>query len=250
MPELAPRDQASLDGFVSDLSSLYGERLHAVALTGEAASEAYRPRRTPLTTVVVIDEVSAAALREARPRLRAWRRRRIPTPLFLDPLYVETSLDTFPLEFLEIMSHHVLLHGVRDPFAALEIDVEQLRLQVEEQLRGKLLHLWEAYLEAGSRKSNLERLLLESLPGFEMVLRGLLRLEGQAPAKPASGTRLVEAVSARLGVPLPTFLAIEAARTSGQGIASPDLEPRFAGVLEELRALVRAIDGLATGSPS
>ena len=250
MPELAPRDQASLDDFVGDLASLYGDDLHAVALTGEAASDAYEPGRTPLSTVVVIEEVTPAALRQARPHLRAWRRRRIPTPLFLDPRYVASSLDTFPLEFLEIMDHHVLLHGSRDPFADLSIDGGQLRLQVEEQLRGKLLHLWEAYLESGGRKKQLERLMLDSLPGFQMVLRGLLRLEGEGAATNAQGRRLVETVSERLGIPLPGLLAIETARAAGGGLASGEVEPRFEGYLEELRAVVRAIDGLWADRPA
>ena len=138
-------DRASLDAFAADLREIHGSALRAVLLTGEAASAGYRPRRSPLSTLVVLDEVTPAALRRTRPRLRRWSRRRIPTPLFMDPTYIASALDVFPLEFLELGDHHELLLGESDPLADLEIDRVHLRLEVEEQMRGKMLHLWEAY---------------------------------------------------------------------------------------------------------
>jgi hypothetical protein len=248
--QLDPKDRGSLDRFIADLRALYGSTLRAVALSGEAASATYRPRVTPLQTVVVLDEVSPKALREARPHLRAWRRARIPTPLFLDPRYIETSLDTFPLEFLELREHHLLLHGEVDPFAALTIDTRHLRLQVEEQLRGKLLHLWEAYLESGGARKPLERLLLESFEAFAVAMRGLLRVRGVDPAG-AGGRALVGAVSHELGIPLPTLAALADARESGARLPASDLDARFESYLAELRALVRATDAaVVAGEPA
>jgi hypothetical protein len=132
MPDLDAKDRAALDRLVADLRDLHGPALLAVALTGEAAGAGYIPRKSPLSVVVVLDEVTPEALRRTRGRIPAWRRRRIPAPLLMDPAYVESSLDVFPLEFLEIGDHHVLLHGERNPFADLAIDLSHLRLEVEE----------------------------------------------------------------------------------------------------------------------
>ena len=126
--------------------------------------------------VLTLFYMNAEALRRTRGRVSAWRRRRIPTPVLMDPRYVESSLDVFPLEFLEIGDRHRVLHGRADLFANLGVDLSHLRLEVEEQIRGKLLHLWKAYLEAAGSKRALHQLLLETPPGFEVILRGMLRL--------------------------------------------------------------------------
>jgi hypothetical protein len=260
------RDAESLSRFVDALRELYGPELLAVAATGEAASATYRPGRTPLQSVVVLQEVDPGRLRAARPLLRRWARRRIPTPLFLDPLYIEGALDTFPLEFLELSEHHVMLFGDAGFFASIRIDRNALRLEVEEQLRGKMLHLWEAYLEQGGRRRELERLLQEPLPGFELALRGLLRLReldsvpepgrpDDRPLDAGSATRstrpegvsLIDAVAGMLEIELPVFRRLEQARIDGARVGGrgDDLDELFAAFLAELRRIVRVIDALA-----
>ncbi|MBW2423617.1 MAG: hypothetical protein JRG86_05175 [Deltaproteobacteria bacterium] len=248
------KDAAALGRYVDELREIHRGSLVAVAVTGEAASSTYRAGQTPLQSVVVLEEVTPVALRASRPALRRWARRRIPTPLFLDPAYLASALDSFPLEFLEIAEHHVLLHGDASLFESIQIDPAHLRLEVEEQLRGKMLHLWEAYLEHGGRRRDLERLLQDPLPGFAVALRGLIRLrEGNGKAGERlrrEGVELIDAVASELALELPTFRRLEAARTAGSGLASAELESLFESFLSELRGIVRVIDALAGASGS
>ena len=243
--ELDAKDRQALESFTDELQRLFGGGLIVAALVGEAASACYRPKQTALQTVVVLDTLSPERLRTARPALRGWARQRIPTPLFLDPGYLEGALDTFPLEFREIADFHVVLHGDPAYFSAIRIDRENLRLQVEEQLRGKLLHLWEHYLVAGGRRRELERLLVETLPGFEVPMRGLLRLrdlDATVVEDRPVGVALIEAVAATLGLELPTLKQLEASRVAGSKLPQRDLDPVFEGYLDELRAIIDRID--------
>ncbi|MBW2271771.1 MAG: hypothetical protein JRG96_00765 [Deltaproteobacteria bacterium] len=242
---LDEKDRSALDRMVSELQQQHSDALLAVLLTGEAASADYRPAKTRLTTLVLLGEVTPEALRRTRGSLKAWSKRRIATPLFMDPLYVESALDVFPIELLEIGDRHLLLHGESDPFADLEIHLPHLRLEVEEQLRGKMLHLWEAYLEVGASKRELKRLLVESPLGFEVALRGLLRLRQEAGARrPDDSDALLAAVETEFGVALPTLRRLEAVRGGKGSIAGDEVEPLFDIYLAEVRSLVRTIDGL------
>lgn len=246
MEDLDARDRRALEGLVRDLRERHGEALLAVALTGEAAGPAYRPRRSPLEVAVVLREVTPEALRRTRDRVGAWRRRRIPPPLLLDPLYLASAGDVFPLELLELRENHLLLEGEEDPFAELRFDAGHLRLEVEEQLRGKLLHLWEAYLGAGRSRRRLRQVLTQTPPAFELALRGLLRVadaEGAPP--PADPEARLSAVEARFDLSLPVFHRLERARHSGERLPRGELESLFERYLAEVRAIVRAADGLA-----
>ncbi len=247
MPELDASDRSALDAFVADLRALYGDALLAAALTGEAASRSYRPRHSELTTTVLLREITPAALRSMRPKLRGWRRRRIATPLLLDPVWIDGARDVFPLEFLELAENHRMLFGERDPFADVAVDLGHLRFQVEEQLRGKWLHLWEAYLEVGGSKRSLRQLLLDSPRGFEVILRGLLHVAGGTDAaggEHAGAESPVAAAERALGLELPVLQRLEALGRGEGRLSSAELDGVFDAYLEEVRSLVRAADAL------
>ena len=64
----------------------------------------------------------------------------ISTPLFIARGYIQQSLDTFPLEFLNISSSYQLVFG-DDILENIEFKAEDVRTQCERELKGKLLHL-------------------------------------------------------------------------------------------------------------
>jgi hypothetical protein len=241
LSHLDERDRATLEQVRRDLHALYGDALRAVALTGEAAGASYRSGKTPLELAVLLEEVTADALRKVRPRLGGWARRRVAAPLFFDLRWLADSRDVFPIEFLELRTHHVPLHGEVDPFANQPVREEHLRLEVEKQLRGKLLHLWEAYLETRGSARSLRALLLAVPPGFVWILHGALHLLEEAADLPAHGQddRVLEEVERRFGVSLPSLRRLEAARRNGERVPSPELEPLFEALLAELRGLIQ-----------
>jgi hypothetical protein len=245
MPELAhldARDRGTLDLVRRDLHEAYGDSLRALALTGEAAGAGYRAGRSQLELAVLIDEVTPDALRRVRPRLAAWARLRVPTPLLLDPPWLRQARDAFPIEFLALREHHVLLHGEEDPFADLPVPTEPLRLEVERQLRGKLLHLWEAYLETRGSSRRLRRLLFAAEPGFVWILRGALCLRGENATKATDGETVLAEASRRFGVELETLRRLERARRRGETLPAGELEALFEGALAEVRALLAVLE--------
>lgn len=241
LSHLDDKDRATLEQVRRDLHELYADSLRAVALTGEAAGPSYRPGRSPLELAVLLDQVTADALRRVRPWLARWTRKRVSAPLFFDLRWLADSRDVFPIEFLELRTHHVPLHGDVDPFAGLPVHREHLRLEVEKQLRGKVLHLWEAYLETRGSARRLRALLLAVPPGFVWILHGALHLLEHAADLPAPGQdeRVLEEVERRFGVSVPSLRRLEGARRSGERIAAAELETLFETLLVELRALIQ-----------
>ena len=240
---LDARDARSLATLVEDLRRLHGEALRAVLLAGEAAGPEYRPRVTPLSVVVVLAEISAETLRRTRPRVAAWRRMRIPAPVLLDATTIDRSLDVFPLELLELRDRHLTLYGRAEAIEGIEIALPYLRLELEEQLRGKLLHLRSAYLEAGPSPRSLRRLLLDSSPGFGVLLRGLLRLRGgESAPRPADPQELIGAVELAFGVALPSLRRLDRVRRGHETLPRAELEPLFDGYLADVGRLGQLVD--------
>jgi hypothetical protein len=214
-----------------------------VLLAGEAAGPEYQPRTTPLSVVVVLASLDAESLRRMRPRVAAWRRRRIPVPVLMDAASIDRSLDVFPLELLELRDRHKVLHGRAETIEGARVALPHLRLQLEEQLRGKLLHLMSSYLETGSSPRRLRSLLLDSLPGFAILLRGVLRLRGgESAPRPADPEELIGAVERTLGIALPSLRRVERAHRGREPLSRAELEPLFDGYLADLSRLAQIVD--------
>jgi len=237
--ELDAKDRRALEKTITELQAIHGSSLEAVVLWGEAASDAYRPRASPLSIAVVLKHVGARALQDTAPYVRAWHRRRIGVPLLFDADYLTSARDVFPLELLDISDRHRVLFG-RDPFAAVDLDLAGLRTEVEEHLRGKMFHLWRAYLDAAGSAAALRSLLLDSPAGFDVVLRGMLRLQHRD--RPRSPDGLLAAVESAFGLSLPTLRRLANARAGIRPLARAELESVFETYLDEVRALVATVD--------
>ena len=239
MTDLSRRDSAKVEEVLAALRRACGDRLLAVALSGEAATAGYRPGKSRLSFAVVVDTVDAAILDAIRPIVGRWWHRNVATPLLLDPLYLETSRDVFPLEFLDLLDRHRLLVGRIDPFADARIERVHLRIELEEQLRGKMLHLWEAYLETrGVRR--LRSVMLDTLPYFHILLRGALFLIDED--RPTVPRDLICAVEEAYRIDLPTFGVLEATRVGASLVTRSTVASVFMRYLDEVRTLVRVVN--------
>jgi hypothetical protein len=238
---LHSRDAAALDTLLADCRGLFGERLRALALYGEAATAAYRPLRSSLETVLLLDRVGTADLRALLARVDGWFRRRLTTPLVIDDAYLATSRDVFPLELLELHDRHVLLHGASDPFAALDPpSLPNLRLELEEQRKGKLLHLRESYVTLGRARRGLDGLLRAACRTLDVILRGVLAL-AERP-RPLEAGDVIRAVADLHGIALDGLGRLERWGGDAQALGRDDLEAVFTAVHDELAALVERID--------
>jgi hypothetical protein len=240
---LAPRDARALETLVTDLRALHGDALRTLLLAGEAAGPEYQPGRSALGVVAVLARLDAELLRRTRPRVAAWRRQRIPPPLLLEEASIARSLDVFPLELLELRDRHQVLYGSAEPIERIEVEAGALRREIEEQLHGKVIHLMTAYLDTRDSTRALRRLLLDSPPGFAVLLRGILYLHGgRAAPRPADPQLLIAAVESALGIPLPALRRLDRVRRGQETLARAELESLFAAYLEEARRLEQRVD--------
>jgi hypothetical protein len=157
------------------LRALFSARLVTVALYGSAVGPDFVAGQSDLNLAVVLDTVGFADLQALQAELGGWRKQGLATPLLLDQRFLHEAADVFPMELEDIRDHHRSLHGA-DVFATLAIRRDNLRYQCEHEARGKLLRLAGLYLEIGGDRRALQRLMIESLKTFLIVMRNVNRL--------------------------------------------------------------------------
>ena len=161
---------------IDDYKGLFGDDLVSIILYGSAAGRDYRPGKSDINFMIVLSEEGIERLDEAFKVVETWQKRKVPIPLFLTELYVESSLDVFPIEYLNFQRNHVPVYG-KDILKDLSFDPQFVRLQCEREIKGKLLLLREAYMETGGKGKALRGVISQSIQAFVAIFDALLYLK-------------------------------------------------------------------------
>jgi len=199
------------------------------------------PGRSNINLVLLLQEHNLAALQRYARAHRRWTREQIVVPLFLTEGDIRVSLDTFPLEYLELKEHHVSLMG-QDPFLHLQIDSRHLALQCEQEAWGNLMRLRQRFVEGRGETEAAVILMPLSLTALLPCLRGLFRLLG-VPFQGSTDALLAELPS-RLKIDSAAFQEVWRLK---RGIITPgplEIPRLFESYLMALQAVVDRIDHL------
>jgi len=186
----------TIDEFVKRLRDAGGANVEGIILFGSAVAGDFHPGLSNLNVLCILRDSSFQALQALSPAAKWWDKRKQPPPHCMTRQELERSTDVFTIELLDMQQHHRVLFGA-DVLKDLEIPMDLHRVQVEYELREKLILLRQHVLLASDSESRLWDLLLRSAPSFGTLFRHALVALGDASQ---SGRReAVTALSQRIG---------------------------------------------------
>ncbi len=231
----APVTQA-LDRLKEDLVRAAGPNLAGLILYGGVARGRYRPGKSDVNVLVLLNDASASALTAIAPALQtAWRSAGV-EPMLLTPAEVPRAASAFPTKFLDIKNHHVVLAG-SNPLAGLDVPQEHVRLRIEQAIRNLLLRLRHGYVRAGGDATTLARLLTQIARPFALELAALLQLAGKDVPEEDRSAAIFDAAATAWGLDRESLAHLAALRQDSR--PAVDVAILYRGVLD---ALTRAAD--------
>ena len=111
-----------------DFKKIFKEDLVSIVLYGSGTTDDFVPGKSDLNFLIVLSEDAIDYLDVALETVAQWRKRNVSTPLFMTKSYIESSLDSYPLEFLNMQNNHVLVYG-EDVLRGISFESSHLRLQ-------------------------------------------------------------------------------------------------------------------------
>jgi predicted nucleotidyltransferase len=227
--------------FCADYEALFGPDLLSVILYGSCARGEYVPKKSDINFMLLLTEGGIARLGKALKLTEKWSRRAVATPLFLTRAYIETSLDTFPIEMLNFQASYRVLRG-EDPLKDLVFDKRMLRLQCERELKGKLLQLREQFLGTAGNKGRIKDLITRSLPTFLAIFQGIAHLHGK-PALP-DREKLLDSMQEIISLDRPLFSELYTVRDGKVSLNEHETIKIMERYIEEVRRLALIVDSL------
>lgn len=216
--------------------SLYGEDLISVILYGSAAGGDFDPDRSDINLLIVLRSMDLELIAKSSDLQSKLYNQRINTPLFMNRQYIEKSLDSYPVEFLDMKGCYKVLYG-EDVLYAVSPQNDHLRLQIERELKGKWLHLLQEFPHARKNRKSLLELISLSLRAYAPFFRSLLRLKGETvPHNRKELYKNIEKAFNISGEPL------QRVADSNNVKDLPELEKLFSDYVKAIRAIIEVID--------
>lgn len=170
----------TVEELAAAVAQALGPRLVAFLLYGSAArgEAAQVPGRSDVNTLLICDTVDDGLFAALAPPLARWRKTGQPAPLIFSEREWRESADAFPIEYEDLREAHRVLAG-RDPLAGIAVRREDLRRQLEHELKGKVIRLRQAAAALRGEPKVLAEALAGSRGGVLAMLRATLRLAGR-----------------------------------------------------------------------
>ena len=211
----------------------------ACYLTGSVLTQGFDARRSHVNVLVVCRVLATETLEAVSHALPEKSKPPQYDALFMTRNQIEHSLDSFPIEWLEIQEAHLLIEG-QDVLSELEVPRTYLRLQCEHELRGKFIQLRQAYLQRARHPDQLEPILKSSASSFATLFRTLIRLHGETP--PADASHVIERVATLYRLDAEPLLGPYLVRYTERHYRGAELLTLFRRFQVEIERLVNAID--------
>ena len=169
---LTGAERGALEALAGDLRRVFGERLLSLVAYG-LRKPAPAPRL--IHSLALVERLSFPDLTACAPLAAEWRRRSIAVPLILERDEFFRTLDVFPLEYGDIIAHHVVIAGT-DEFRGTRVSPNDVRRACELAAKSHLIHLREGFLETAGSAAALSDLIAASAPAFRTLLENIARL--------------------------------------------------------------------------
>lgn len=173
MPKMTP------EILTEKMLGLCGDNLSSVVLYGSSVA-GDKLKSSDYNVLVVLNRLDAEALQTLTSLCSLWGKEGNPAPLLFAKETLLRSADVFPVEFSDLIQTHKVIYG-NNPFTGMKIDPAHLRLQLEHELKTKLILLRGRFLVTKGEAKEVEALLVSSVSSFLTLFKAILRLYGENP---------------------------------------------------------------------
>jgi predicted nucleotidyltransferase len=235
-----PKDPEEIFADITDdFKTAFRDDLLSIILYGSAAGADYLPGKSDINLLIILTDKGIDNLDRAIEPFKRWRKRNVATPLFMTRSYLDSSLDSYPVEFLNMKQNHRTLLG-EDVLAELVFDPKDLRLQIERELKGKLLLLRSSFLETEGSPKGIRGLIGVSLNAFIAAFKALLYLKGQIV--PGSRRDVIKSAGDLLPLDTEVFLKCNDIKEGTDHFTRAEVKTIFDDYLRAVNGLCQYID--------
>lgn len=246
MPDLIfhkvkPQAEKKIKPFFEEILAKYRDKIHSINITGTAATEDFDEKISDVNSVIILKEMDLTFLEFLAPLGKRYRKQKVAAPLIMTPQYVESSLDVFPIEFLNLKAIHSTVFG-DDLFEDIAIDRMDLRHQCERELKTRLIWLRQRYISSLGDTKLLTEAFINSITGDIPLFRGIIALLHKVP--PVRQLDVIMALAEASGVNTGVFAEVLKEKYENIKLSAEQLNSTFRNYYNATKELGEIVDAI------
>ena len=241
MAKIPDKPQDIFVPLTQDFLKIFNKELVSLILYGSAASGHYVKGKSDINLLVVLTSTGMDKLADVLDTVQVWKKSRVAVPLVMTKTFIEKSLDCYPIEFLNMRNRHILIYG-ENVLEQLKFKPEDLRLQIERELKGKLILLRNGYLESGGNARQLKQLINRSFTAFTSIFNALLYLKQESAPHHRRDT--IKEIAKLFTVDAGVFLSCADIKEGVDKLSGKEVEAVFKKYLQEVEKICDIVDAL------
>ena len=227
--------------FLDEVLNGYKDKIHSVYITGSALTPDFDSKLSDINSVIVLGKMDLLFLEHLAPLGKKYGKKRVAAPLIMTPEYITTSLDVFPIEFLNIKMLHHTVYG-EDLLGEIEIKPSDLRQQCERELKAKLIGLRQGYLSSMGDRKILTDTFVNAISGYIPLFRGIILLFGKEP--PIKNDAVLDVLQTVSGINTDVFRAVLKEKKTREKLSIEKLNTLFEDYYSTVQKLGEITDAI------
>ncbi|HUN53540.1 MAG TPA: hypothetical protein VMU29_00120 [Smithella sp.] len=241
MAKIPDKPQDIFVPLTQDYLKVFNKELVSLILYGSAASGHYVKGKSDINLLVVLMSTGMDKLADVLDTVQTWKKSGVSVPLVMTKAFIEKSLDCYPIEFLNMRNRHILIYG-ENVLEELKFKPEDLCLQIERELKGKLILLRNGYLDAGGSARQLKQLISRSFTAFTSIFNALLYLKQESAPHHRRDT--IKETAKIFAIDAGVFLSCADIKEGVDKLSSGEVEEIFKKYLREIEKICNIVDAL------
>lgn len=236
--QIPEKTKKIITDFTNNLKDIYGRELVSLIAYGSAVSGGFVPGRSHLDLLVVLEDNSLDSLKKAHALIK---RNKNLHALFFSEKFISNSLDTFPIEFLDIKEGYLVLSG-KDILQDKTVETANLRFQCEAELKEKIITLKQQYIKICRDPGAMRQLLLVSFSSVLHILKSVLRVVAQK--SPQAKENIIRESVARFAIDAELWEKLLSLKNGKTIVTKSQIEEYFKAFVRDLEKIADSVDAL------
>lgn len=244
-----------INTFISELKTIFDERLISVILHGSGSIEEINEKKPScllscclsekktydVNLIVILNKLDASDLKKAYPCISKWKKTGHPLPVFMDRNEWYNSTDIYPIEYSDIKRRHKILHG-ENIVDNLNVDKCHLRLQCEYELKNSLIKLRETYLGNINHTKFLNHAVRNCSKKLITLFRAVLELTDEVV--PHSAIDIIHLMETKVAIDKNLFNILFSDKRKKGDFSKNEIEDIITRLIDSLNLLLKYVDNL------
>ncbi|MBC8412987.1 hypothetical protein H8E50_04885 [bacterium] len=227
--------------FFQDLIAKYASNIHSLYVTGTALNQDYNEKKSDINSIIVLKKMDLKFLEFLAPLGKKYKKQTVSAPLIMTPEYITTSLDVFPIEFLNFKLLHTAVYG-ENILENLQLTNNDLRHQCERELKVKLIWLRQGYLSSMGDRKALNEAFVSSITNYIPLFRGIIMLLGEEP--PVRQADVISTLGKKTNTDTGIFERLLREKHGKASLSIEELNSMFEDYYAATERLVGIVDGI------